>query len=322
MIVGYYAGGAPGTVSPVSPDPPRARRGSCSADHRRQAEGKEEDPLSGQRRLTALVLLMTAFLLVFPAQAAPRVRVYIPENALPLSLPQVPEAPALLRQGAAEDGAGFEIVFSAPVDSAVLLSGDTETPMTLSGDGLSARLDAAPAGPPDGFSARLSAPTGTLTVRYAPSGGVRFIELEEKGDRFYTGQTMGDPVTTIRWDCTVLRTGGQPYPIWRVSSVSARYSGDSYITSVLVRYQGDQTMSVTDYEITYSPARGEYYLIRYGKADHVVSGEYTDGRVKLINGSGRHFWDNTWYDAVTGRQSAKTGLLAFTGFDSPRVKTR
>ena len=81
-------------------------------------------------------------------------------------------------------------------------------------------------------------------------------------------------------------------------------------------------MSVTDYEITYSPARGEYYLIRYGKADHVVSGEYTDGRVKLINGSGRHFWDNTWYDAVTGRQSAKTGLLAFTGFDSPRVKTR
>ena len=74
-----------------------------------------------------LAVLMAAFLLVFPAQAAPRVRVYIPENALPLSLPQVPEAPALLRQGAAEDGAGFEIVFSAPVDSAVLLSGDTET---------------------------------------------------------------------------------------------------------------------------------------------------------------------------------------------------
>ena len=268
------------------------------------------------RRIAALGLLMMAFLLIFPAQAAPRVRVYIPDNALPLSLPQVPEVPSAVKQNLSEDGESCEIVFSAPVDGVLLLCGEKEEEMPLSGDGRTAVLASGLTGRSGGFAARI----GSLTVRYAPSGKARSIELTEKGDHFFTGQP--GPVTTIRWDCTALRTDGEPCLIWRVSSVSTRYAGDSYITSVLVRYQGDQAASVSDYEITYSPAAGESYLIRYGKADHVVSGEYTDGHVTLVNGSGRHFWDNTWYDATTGRQSAKTGLLPFTGFDSPRVKTR
>ena len=267
-----------------------------------------------QRPLWALVLLMAALVFAFPVQAAGNVRVYIPDSALPLSLPQMPQAPLILAHGAAEDG-GVEIVFSAPVEEAFLLTNGQETEMALSEDGLTARCGAV-TGQLGGFTAR----TGSLTVAYAPGGSIRSVELSEKGDRFFTGQK--DPVTTIRWDCTALRTSGEPYLIWHLSSVTARYRADSYITQVLVRYQGGQTIPVTDYEITYSPAAGEYYLIRYGKADHVVSGEYTDGRVTLVNGSGRHFWDNTWYDAVTGRQSGKTGLLAFTGFDSPRVKTR
>ncbi len=272
--------------------------------------------MSRYRRFAALILLMAAFLLAAPAWAAPAVRVYIPDSALPLSLPQIPEVPVILRQGEAEDGSGFEIVFSAQVDSVFLLTGGSEEPMELSEDGLTARCSSGLTGRPGGFTAL----AGSLTISYAPGGGVRSVELSEKADRFFTGPT--DPVSTIRWDCTALRTGGEPYLIWRVSSLSAQYREGSYIKKVLVRYQGDQTMSVTDYEITYSPAASDNYLIRYGKADHVVSGEYTDGRVTLVNGSGRHFWDNTWYDAATGRQSSKTGLLPFTGFDSPRVKTR
>ena len=270
--------------------------------------------LTRRQPVWMIMLLLAALFLSFPAQAAGNVRVYIPDSALPLSLPQMPEAPLILEHGTAEDG-GYEIVFSAPVEEVFLLEGGRDEEMALSEDGLTARC-AAVSGKPGGFIAR----AGSLTVAYAPGGSVRSVELSEKGDRFFTGQK--DPVTTIRWDCTALRTSGEPYLIWRLSSVTARYRADSYITQVLVRYQGGQTVPVTDYEITYSPAAGEKYLIRYGKADHVVSGEYTDGRITLVNGSGRHFWDNTWYDAVTGRQSDKTGLLAFTGFDSPRVKTR
>ena len=278
--------------------------------------GKEGYPLIRRRCLTAFALLLAVLLFCPASLAAPSVRVYIPDSALPLSLPQIPEVPLILQQEIEDGESACEIVFSAPVDSAFLVQGGKEEPMSLSEDGLTARSSSALTGRPGGFTVRLD----TLTISYAPSGGVRSVELSEKADRFFTGQK--DPVTTIRWDCTALRTDGEPYLIWRISSVTAEYREDSYIRKVLVRYQGDQTMSVIDYEITYSPAVGEYYLIRYGKADHVVSGEYTDGWVTLVNGSGRHFWDNTWYDAVTGRQSGKNGLLAFTGFDSPRVKTR
>ena len=82
--------------------------------------------MSRYRRFAALMLLMAAFLLAASAWAAPAVRVYIPDSALPLSLPQIPEVPVILRQGDAEDGSGFEIVFSAQVDSVSLLTGGKE----------------------------------------------------------------------------------------------------------------------------------------------------------------------------------------------------
>ena len=55
--------------------------------------GRRDIPLSRYRRFAALILLMAAFLLAAPAWAAPAVRVYIPDSALPLSLPQIPEFP-------------------------------------------------------------------------------------------------------------------------------------------------------------------------------------------------------------------------------------
>ena len=62
-----------------------------------------------------IMLLLAALFLSFPAQAAGNVRVYIPDSALPLSLPQMPEAPLIVAHGTAEDG-DYEIVFSAPVE--------------------------------------------------------------------------------------------------------------------------------------------------------------------------------------------------------------
>ena len=270
--------------------------------------------MNSYRRLAALSLLTAMLLLIVPALAAPVIRVYIPETALPLSLPALPQTPQLTGSGLSEDGAFWEVSLTAPADSVTLLSGQTEQVMTLSADGLSAVCPVPVV--PDGFIAVF----GDVSVRYAASGSVRSVDLREQTDRFDTGQA--DPVTIIRWECAVLKTASAPYLIWHISSLTAEYRADSYITKVLVHYQADQAMSVVDYEITYAPAAGEAYLIRYGKADHVVSGEYTDGQVRLVNGSGRHFWDNTWYDAVTGRQSSKSGLLAFTSFDSPRVKVK
>ena len=274
--------------------------------------------MNGPKRLTALLLALAMLLQGLCASAASQVRVYIPDTAMSLSLPGMPEVPVILGQppAAASPGAGYMVSFSSRVESAQLLYADQAVEMALSPDGQSASVQHISAAKPTGILVT----SDLLTVCYAGSGYIRYIELAEKADRFFTGQK--DPLTIIRWDCTVMATNGEPYLIWRISSVTARYREGSYIPKVLVRYQGDQTMSVSDYEITYSPKAGDTYLIRYGKADHVVSGEYTDGQVTLVNGSGRHFWENAWYDANTGRQSAKSGLLACTSFESPRVRTR
>ena len=267
--------------------------------------------------LMAASVLVYVCLLSLPARAASYPSVFLPESASYLALPDLPDVPLLrLEDGRDESGAAIKrAFFPTQADRVFAVLGARLEPMLMSDDCLSAVCTIPSASAFRGVLIYF----GRASIRYGVSGVPRSVEWTDERDLFYTGQPVERSV--VHWDNTVLSAGQEQFQIWHVSSVTVDYASGAKIAQAAARYQADREQTLIDYEITYAPKNQGRYRIHYGQGDHLIAGEYMDGEVHLRNGNGRHFWDETWYDAESGRLSDQKGLLAFSSFSSPRVRT-